>query len=213
MSIPNAGPSAIITSKWDVLCFEDRYPGPGRAGASFSTRWDGSEPTPPTVDLGFGEGGVTGVEDHRSRRADCAVADRRIHPVLGRRPEDGPRRIRRPRRSRDRLSHCFTPRRRKVLRTVTIKPRDPDGESGRGRDDSRERALPGYRSTRRPARWPACVFKPASWQVLSGRGNVVSREEDRGDFWEPYKGLDGGSRIAMTNRAEGPEPRQGGLQR
>jgi alpha-mannosidase len=42
------------------------------------------------------------------------------------------------------------------------------------------------------------VYKPANSNVLAGRANVVSREEDRGDLWEPYKGLDGGSRIAMT---------------
>ena len=69
------------------------------------------------------------------------------------------------------------------------------------------------RSTRPAARSRAWSIKPASWKVLSGRGNVVSREEDRGDLWEPYKGLDGGSRIAMTNQQKVPSPREGGLQR
>ena len=47
--------------------------------------------------------------------------------------------------------------------------------------------------------------------MLSGRGNVVSREEDRGDFWEPYKGLDGGSRVAMTNKQNVPKRGNRGL--
>jgi alpha-mannosidase len=41
-------------------------------------------------------------------------------------------------------------------------------------------------------------------QSLSAPGNVVARQEDRGDFWEPYKPLDGGSRIAMTDRHPAP---------
>jgi alpha-mannosidase len=35
----------------------------------------------------------------------------------------------------------------------------------------------------------------------------VARQQDRGDLWEPYRGLDGGSRIAMTSRQ--PIPRRG----
>ncbi len=49
--------------------------------------------------------------------------------------------------------------------------------------------------------------KSGDWEVLSGRGNIVARQQDRGDFWEPYKGLDGGSRIAMTTQQ--PLPRRG----
>jgi len=32
----------------------------------------------------------------------------------------------------------------------------------------------------------------------------VARQQDRGDLWELYRGLDGGSKIAMTNRQEVP---------
>ena len=49
--------------------------------------------------------------------------------------------------------------------------------------------------------------KPGDWEVLAGRGNVVARQTDRGDLWELYRGLDGGSRIAMTNRQ--PVPKRG----
>lgn len=48
--------------------------------------------------------------------------------------------------------------------------------------------------------------KDGDWEALSGRGNVVSREVDRGDLWELKKGLDGASRIAMTTRQPVPKP-------
>jgi alpha-mannosidase len=46
--------------------------------------------------------------------------------------------------------------------------------------------------------------KPADWELFSGPANIVARQQDRGDFWELYRGLDGGSKIAMTNRQEVP---------
>jgi alpha-mannosidase len=42
--------------------------------------------------------------------------------------------------------------------------------------------------------------KTQQWEALSGPANVVAREQDKGDLWELYHGLDGGSHIAMTNR-------------
>ncbi len=50
-------------------------------------------------------------------------------------------------------------------------------------------------------------FKPAKWEVLSAHGNVVARQQDRGDLWELNRGLDGGSRVAMTTRQ--PVPKRG----
>jgi len=44
-----------------------------------------------------------------------------------------------------------------------------------------------------------CVLKATGWDALSAPGNIVVREEDHGDLWEPYKPLDGGSRIAMRD--------------
>jgi alpha-mannosidase len=49
------------------------------------------------------------------------------------------------------------------------------------------------------------------WEALSGRANVVARQEDKGDLWELYRGLDGGSKIAMTTRQEVPKPGQAKL--
>ncbi|MBU7004993.1 MAG: hypothetical protein HXS50_05460, partial [Theionarchaea archaeon] len=45
------------------------------------------------------------------------------------------------------------------------------------------------------------------WDALDGQGNVVAVEEDNGDFWELYRPLDGGSRIAMKDIH--PPPRLG----
>jgi alpha-mannosidase len=51
------------------------------------------------------------------------------------------------------------------------------------------------------------IYKPAQWEVLKARGNVVARQQDKGDLWELNRGLDGGSRVAMTNRQ--PVPKRG----
>jgi alpha-mannosidase len=48
--------------------------------------------------------------------------------------------------------------------------------------------------------------KKLAWQVLSGPANVVTRQEDHGDLWELYHGLDGGSHVAMTNQQAVPDP-------
>jgi alpha-mannosidase len=56
------------------------------------------------------------------------------------------------------------------------------------------------------------VLKPAGsaggseWEALSAPANVVARQEDRGDLWEPYHSLDGGSRVAMKDRHPAPRP-------
>lgn len=36
--------------------------------------------------------------------------------------------------------------------------------------------------------------------LIAGPANVIAQETDRGDLWEPYRPLDGGSRIAMKER-------------
>ena len=50
------------------------------------------------------------------------------------------------------------------------------------------------------------LVKQGQWNALSGPANVVAREEDRGDLWELYRQLDGGSRIAMRTRHPAPQP-------
>ncbi|MBM3473907.1 MAG: hypothetical protein FJX75_11610 [Armatimonadetes bacterium] len=51
------------------------------------------------------------------------------------------------------------------------------------------------------------VSKADGWNVLRASGNVVVQEADHGDLWEPYRPLDGGSRIAM--REPHPVPPRG----
>jgi alpha-mannosidase len=50
------------------------------------------------------------------------------------------------------------------------------------------------------------LVKAGNWDALAEPGNVVAREEDRGDLWEPYRPLDGGSRIAMKTQVVVPQP-------
>ncbi|NQT11449.1 MAG: hypothetical protein HQ582_01790, partial [Planctomycetes bacterium] len=50
------------------------------------------------------------------------------------------------------------------------------------------------------------VVKSDGWEVLRAPANVVTRQHDAGDFWELYRPLDGGSRIAMTDRQPVPGP-------
>jgi len=50
------------------------------------------------------------------------------------------------------------------------------------------------------------LVKSGAWEALRGPGNVVAREEDHGDLWEPYRPLDGGSRIAMKTQLAVPQP-------
>src|SRR3989442_9308628 len=47
--------------------------------------------------------------------------------------------------------------------------------------------------------------KAQKWEVLAGPANAVAREVDKGDLWEPYRGLDGASHIAMTNQQAVPK--------
>jgi alpha-mannosidase len=50
------------------------------------------------------------------------------------------------------------------------------------------------------------IVKGDQWNALSGPGNVVAREEDRGDLWELYRRLNGGSRVAMKGEHPAPPP-------
>jgi alpha-mannosidase len=51
------------------------------------------------------------------------------------------------------------------------------------------------------------VDKASGGEFLSGPANVIARETDRGDLWELYRGLDGGSKFAMKQKQ--PVPRSG----
>ena len=65
-----------------------------------------------------------------------------------------------------------------------------------------------YRATFNPTtgEMTGLTVKSGNWQVFDGPANVVARQHDAGDFWEPYRPLDGGSRIAMKNPQPVPKP-------
>ncbi len=52
------------------------------------------------------------------------------------------------------------------------------------------------------------IRKSDGYDMLRAPGNVLAREPDHGDLWEPYQPLDGGSRIAMKNKHFPPQPGQ-----
>lgn len=49
------------------------------------------------------------------------------------------------------------------------------------------------------------TLKQDGWEALRAPGNVVSREEDGGDFWELYGTLNGARFTAMTRQDSGPK--------
>ena len=50
------------------------------------------------------------------------------------------------------------------------------------------------------------VVKEGDWRALNGPGNVVAREEDRGDLWELYRPLDAAQFVTMKERHPAPAP-------
>jgi alpha-mannosidase len=50
------------------------------------------------------------------------------------------------------------------------------------------------------------ILKNNNWEVLSKSGNIVAREEDRGDFWELYGTLEGGRSVAEKTPIGLPRP-------
>jgi len=89
-------------------------------------------------------------------------------------------------------------------REQAVKPSVPVTSSGDTVETSRyrltfDRATGAIKSLR---------VKPEDWEVFSGPAGIVSRQQDRGDLWELYRGLDGGSKIAMTTSQEVPKAGQ-----
>jgi alpha-mannosidase len=55
------------------------------------------------------------------------------------------------------------------------------------------------------------VEKAGGRELLAAPANVISRETDKGDLWELYQGLDGGSAIAMKRKQPVPRASQAKL--
>ncbi len=195
---------SIIGSTWDVLASKIDTRGPGAPVLVFNPLgWKRSDLA--TIDLGFGEGGVTGVKitDSDGQTIPCQIGE-------STRYWDGGLKTARV---------SFVARDVPAIGYRTFHASPSKGSAG---DDQNHaiaapKAASGptilenglYRAAIEPSSGAITdlFYKPARWQVLSGPGNVVSRKEDRGDLWEPYHGLDGGSRIAMTNQQ--PVPTRG----
>jgi alpha-mannosidase len=47
--------------------------------------------------------------------------------------------------------------------------------------------------------------KTQQWEALSAPANVIAEQEDKGDFWELYHGLNGAQAIVMTNKQPVPD--------
>ena len=202
MPIPNARLVRIIAAKWDALCSKIDTRGPGAPILVFNPLgWKRTDAT--SVELAFGEGGVTAVTivDPEGQTLPSQVVESTRYGDGG-------------------------------LKTahVAFLTRDIPalGYSTYHAVPVKDSAALGKEQPSVPARKPASgetilendlyrlsvnaqsgaitslVYKPSNWQVFAGAANVVSREEDRGDLWEPYQGLDGGSRIAMTNAQKIP---------
>ena len=50
------------------------------------------------------------------------------------------------------------------------------------------------------------LVKAGNWDALGGPGNVVAQRRTTATCWEPYRPLDGGSRIAMKTQVVVPQP-------
>ena len=195
--------SAIITSKWDVLCSKIDTRGPGAPIVVFNPLgWKRTDAT--SVDLGFGSGGVTGVAiiDPEGQTVPSQVLE------SSRYSDGGLKTARVVFLARDvpSLGYCTF---HAAPSKGSVSTADQDRATAAGAtpdaDATLENQLYRVKIDPQTGAITSLVYKPTSWQVLAGPGNVFSREEDRGDFWEPYHGLDGGSRIAMTTEQKVPK--------
>ena len=193
---------AIIDSKWDVLASRIDTRGEGAPVVVWNPLgWKRSDIA--TVELSFGLGGVTGVKivDHEGKSVPAQVVESTRYG------DGGLKTARVSFIARDVPAIGYSTFH--ALSTKgTVAAGDRSGELPTSNPVHGEAVLKNelYRvSINGPSgAITDLVYLPAMWKVLSGRGNVVSREEDHGDLWEPYKGLDGGSRIAMTKQQKVP---------
>jgi alpha-mannosidase len=80
--------------------------------------------------------------------------------------------------------------------------RAPEAESGL--PDILENEHYRLRFDRSTGAFTSLVMKEDKWEVFAGPGNVIARQADRGDLWELYQGLNGGSKIALTRKQAVP---------
>lgn len=94
--------------------------------------------------------------------------------------------------------------------TYRVVPRagGPADAVAAGQGDSLENEL--YKVTLDP--WTGAInsllVKDGNWEVFRSPANIVTRQEDKGDLWELYKGLNGAQKLFMTNKQPVPQPGQ-----
>jgi alpha-mannosidase len=203
----NRRANAVIDAAWDVLVSKIDTRGPGAPVVVFNPLgWPRSDVA--EVSAGFGEGGVMNVAvtgpDWKSiptqildstRYHDGGLKTARLAFVARDVPAIGY------------ATYHVSPVRGEGAGLHRDGPSRPADDSGRTLVKL-ENELYDADIERTTGAIARLRVKNGNWDVLSGKGNVVSREQDRGDLWELYKGLDGGSRIAMTTRQQVPKRRE-----
>jgi len=195
---------AIIDARWDVLASKIDTRGPGAPLVVFNPLgWQRSDIT--EVDAGFGEGGVTAIvltgPDGQSvpsqilestRYHDGGLKTARVAFVARDVPALGY------------STYHIAPARGSGAGTERDRASGPAAQSA-GQQVQLENEQYRISLDRATGAINSLRVKSDDWEVLAGKGNVVSRQQDRGDLWELDKGLDGGSRVAMTTQQKVPK--------
>jgi alpha-mannosidase len=185
----------LIDSAWDAFTSKIHTRAPGTPLVVFNTLgWKRSDIV--EVDLGFAKGGVHGItmRDEMQKDvpiqivqstsyADGGLKTARIAFVAQEIPAMGYR----------------------LFRVETRDQSDASAVAVASESDSIETSRYQVTFDRDTGAIKRLRVKPDGWEVFSGPGNIVARHEDKGDLWELYRGLDGGSKIAMTVRQEVPK--------
>ena len=193
---------AIIDGRWDVIVSKIDTQGPGAPVVVFNTLgWTRSDIA--FVDAGFGAGGVGGIvlTDSDGKAVPAQI-------VASTRYSDGGLKTARV---------AFIARDVPALGYATYHVVPESSAEGATRDRAIATVVSSadsrvtlenehYRLALDPATGAIHSLREKSndWEVLAAPGNVVARSQDRGDLWELNKGLDGGSRVAMTTRQQVP---------
>ncbi len=186
----------LIDSRWEVLASRIDTRGPGAPVVVFNPLgWPRSDIA--EIEMGFGEGGVADVD--ATGPGGQAVP---VQILDATRYSDGGLKT-------ARLAFVALDVPAMGYGTYHIAPRRDVRQASPDPNTKGVLESDLYRLSVDPATgaMTSLRVKAGDWEVLAGRGNIVARHQDRGDLWEPYKGLDGGSRIAMTTKQ--PVPKRG----
>lgn len=194
----------MTTAHWASIASRIDTRGPGGAGIPLvvfnSLGWPRTDAA--EVEVGFADPGIRSIEvldpSGRATPVQILEADRYADGGI------------------KRAKICFIARDIPAMGFATFravpKREAPAPEASRTDADANAMENEFYRITfdRATGAITSLFDKSLRWEALSGPANVVSHEQDKGDLWELYRGLDGASYIAMTNKQ--PVPRAGSAQ-